>query len=118
VSTVVVSTALAAGLCIRRPPTFAFEAGFDQGCRRLPKTKYEIGRTPAELMSAAAAAHIRFRHRIWLAGRRLMSMSAAARRAAATVRTANGSRWCVTSTARHPSRDDGSYQRTALGGSG
>ena len=53
----------------------------DQGCRRRPKTKYEIGTTPAELTSATTAAHTRFRPRIWLAGRRLISMSAATRRA-------------------------------------
>lgn len=55
--------------------------GRDQGWRRCPKTKYEIGTTPAELTSAMAAAHIHFRPRIWLAGRRRMSMSAATRRA-------------------------------------
>ena len=49
-STAVVSTALAAGLRIRRPLTFRSRGGeSDQGCRRRPKTKYEIDRTPAEL---------------------------------------------------------------------
>src|SRR6516165_8504023 len=53
----------------------------DHGGGRRPKTKYEIGRAPAELMIATAAAHTRFWPRIWLAGRRLMSTSAATRRA-------------------------------------
>src|SRR4029077_18891726 len=44
--------------------------------RRWPKTKYETGTTPAELTSATAAAHIPFRPRIWLAGRRWVAMSA------------------------------------------
>ena len=57
------------------------EPGRDQGCRRRPKTKYDVGTTPAELTSATTAAHIHFRPRIWLAGRRWMSMSAATRRA-------------------------------------
>jgi hypothetical protein len=63
----------------------------DQGCRRRPKTKYEIGTTPAELTSATTAAHTRFRPRIWLAGRRLISMSAATRRAPSATATAMSS---------------------------
>ena len=43
-------------------------------CRR-PKAKYDSGPTPAELTSTAATIHIRFEPRIWLAGRRLMSMT-------------------------------------------
>src|SRR5215475_7498059 len=48
----------------------------DAGCRR-PKTKYEIGTTPAELTTATTGAHNHFGPRIWFAGRRLMSMRAA-----------------------------------------
>lgn len=59
----------------------AYQPGRDRGCRRRPKTKYDIGTTPAELASATTAAHIHFRPRSWLAGRRWMSMSAATRRA-------------------------------------
>ena len=59
----------------------AYQPGRDQGCRRRPKTKHDAGTTPAELTSATTAAHIHFRPRIWLAGRRWMSMSAATRRA-------------------------------------
>ena len=53
----------------------------DEGCRRRSKTKYEIGTTPAQLTSATAAPHTRLRPGIRLAGRRLMSMGAATRRA-------------------------------------
>ena len=42
-----------------------------------PKAKYDSGPTPAELTSTAATIHIRFEPRIWLAGRRLMSLSTA-----------------------------------------
>ena len=59
----------------------AYQPGRDQGCRRRPKTKYDVGTTPAELTSATTGAHIHFRPRIWLAGCRWMSMSAATRRA-------------------------------------
>ena len=52
------------------------QPGCDRGCRR-PKTKYEIGTTPAELTTATTGAHSHFEPRIWLAGRRLMSMRAA-----------------------------------------
>ena len=52
-----------------------------QGCRRRPKAKSEIGGTPAEPIIATAADHTCFGPRIWLAGRRSMSMSAATRRA-------------------------------------
>ena len=45
----------------------AYQPGRDQGCRRRPKTKYDVGTTPAELTSATTAAHIHFRPRIWLA---------------------------------------------------
>jgi hypothetical protein len=48
----------------------------DLGCRR-PKAKYESGMAPKELTMATTAAHSHFGPRIWLAGRRLMSMSAA-----------------------------------------
>jgi len=45
--------------------TFRFWGGqSNQDRRRRPKTKYEVGRTPAELMSATVAAHTRFRPRI------------------------------------------------------
>jgi hypothetical protein len=54
----------------------ADQSGCDRGGRR-PRTKYAIGTTPAELTTATTVAHIHFRPRIWLAGRRLMSMSAA-----------------------------------------
>ena len=77
----------------RRCATFP-ERG--QGSRRCPKMKYEAGTTPAELTSATAAAHIPFRPRIWLAGRRWMSMSAATRRApsaTATVISSMRARW-------------------------
>lgn len=53
----------------------------DQGCRRRPKTKYEFGATPAELTKCAGCSRHPFSSRIWLAGPRLMSMSAAAHRA-------------------------------------
>jgi hypothetical protein len=40
--------------------TFRFSGGEpNQGCRYRPKTTYEIGRDPAELMSATAVAHSR-----------------------------------------------------------
>ena len=51
--------------------------GWGRGCRRRPKTKYASGAPPKELTTATTAAHIHFESRIWLAGRRLMSMSAA-----------------------------------------
>jgi len=57
------------------------DGGSDQGCRRRPKTTYEIGTTPAELTSATAAAHNRFRSRIWLASRCLLSIGAGTRKA-------------------------------------
>src|SRR5664279_3543627 len=54
----------------------------------LPKAKYESGTTPKELTITTAAAHIHFEPRIWLAGRRLMSMTAAVLRpASATAAT-------------------------------
>src|SRR5262249_61658539 len=45
--------------------------------RRRPKTKYEIGTTPAELTTATKGAHSHFGPRTWLGGLRLMSMRAA-----------------------------------------
>src|SRR4029453_19361414 len=44
------------------------------GCRR-PNTKYETGRTPAELMTVTAVAHSHLEPRTWAAGRRFMSTS-------------------------------------------
>jgi hypothetical protein len=57
----------------------ADQSGCDRGCRR-PKTKYEIGTTPAELTTVTTVAHNHFGPRTWLAGRRLRSMSAASLR--------------------------------------
>ena len=54
----------------------AYQPGCDGG-RRRPKTKYEIGTTPAELTIATTGARSHFGPRIWSAGRRLMSMRAA-----------------------------------------
>jgi len=65
-----------------RPPRRRFgccraaQSGCDRGGRR-PKTKYEIGTTPAELTTVTTVAHTHFGPRTWLAGRRLRSMSAA-----------------------------------------
>ena len=56
--------------------------------RRRPKAKYDSGPTPAELTSTAATIHIRFEPRIWLAGRRLMSMSTAVLRTASAIAAA------------------------------
>jgi hypothetical protein len=56
-------------------------------CRR-PKAKYDSGPTPAELTSTAATIHIHFEPRIWLAGRRLMSMSTAVLRMASAIAAA------------------------------
>jgi len=55
--------------------------------RRRPKTKYKIGTTPAELTTATKGAHSHFGPRIWLAGRRLMSMRAATLRMPSTTAT-------------------------------
>jgi len=57
----------------------ANQSGRDRGCRR-PKTKYEMGTTPAELTTVTTVAHTHFGPRTWLAGRRLRSMSAASLR--------------------------------------
>ena len=56
--------------------------------RRRPKAKYDSDPTPAELMSTAAMIHIRFEPRIWLAGRRLISMSTAVLRTASPIAAA------------------------------
>jgi hypothetical protein len=56
--------------------------------RRRPKAKYDSGPTPAELTSTAAMIHIRFEPRIWLAGRRRMSMSTAVLRTASLIAAA------------------------------
>jgi hypothetical protein len=57
----------------------ADQSGCGRGCRR-PKMKYAIGTAPAELTTVTTVAHIHFGPRIWLAGRRLMSISAASLR--------------------------------------
>jgi hypothetical protein len=62
--------------------------GVDQGCRRRSKTKYEIGRTLAELTTATTAADTRFRPRNWLAGRPLMSIKRRHPQAPSAVATA------------------------------
>jgi hypothetical protein len=49
---------------------------WDRGGRH-PKTKYASGAPPKELTTSTTRAHIHFEPRIWLAGRRLISMSAA-----------------------------------------
>ncbi len=55
----------------------AYHSGWDFGRRRRPKAKYESG--PNGCWMHTATVHIRFEPRIWLAGRCLMSMSAATR---------------------------------------
>jgi hypothetical protein len=71
-----------------RMPTLLDNRWDQSGCdpdRRRPNTKYETGTTPAELTTATTAAHTHLGPRIWLAGRRLMSISAATlRRASVT----------------------------------
>jgi hypothetical protein len=47
------------------------------GCRRRPKTKYASGAHPKELTTSTTGAQSHFEPLIWLAGRRLRSMSAA-----------------------------------------
>src|SRR5215469_11459412 len=53
--------------------------------------KYEIGRIPAELTTATAVAQAHFLPRIWSAGLRLMSMSAAILRLTSTAAAARSS---------------------------
>jgi hypothetical protein len=60
-----------------RPATA--QSSCDRGCRR-PKSKYEMGTTPAEPTTVTTVAHTHFGPRTWLAGRRFRSMSAASLR--------------------------------------
>jgi hypothetical protein len=66
----------------------SIDATVDFYTRRRPKRKYESGAPPAELTSITTTAHSHFGPRIWLAGRRLMSISAAALSPASAVAAA------------------------------
>jgi hypothetical protein len=61
----------------------ADQSGCDRGCRR-PKSKYEMGTTPAELTTVTTVAHTHFGPRTWFAGHRFRSMSAASLRMPST----------------------------------
>src|SRR5262249_33901337 len=74
----IVRPAAARSLSVFAPHSPGLSTGLGPG--RRPKTKYEIGTNPAELTSVTTGAQSHFGPRIWLAGRRLMSMRADALR--------------------------------------
>src|SRR5436190_4798920 len=71
--------------------SYASQSGWDPGYRRRPKAKYASGAAPKEATNTITAAHIHFGPRIWLAGRRWMSMRAATMRLASATPAAMSS---------------------------
>src|SRR5260370_22542999 len=72
------TTGLSSGSYRYHQQYLADAKNWDRGYpRRRPKAKYASGAPPKELMNTTTGTHIHFEPRIWLAGRRLMSMSAA-----------------------------------------